>query len=932
MEETLYRITLFITGLINLGMAVYLQCHTSRYVKYHIYYLTRILTAVWMASFAIGYFLHAAFIWRNTWATAASALTVTYFHIGALCFSWGYTSLLDPTYLKWRIVIRDLIIFVFGLLGYWTVAFLWKDAPTYTLLSFIIFFIYAMWIVIVFYRTYNRVSYRMLKMSLGSVSGFVRWMQVCCDMIILFGVGSVTITGIFANELLPYVVLLFLGVGMFGYMVYSLEKYGEVVASATQTAIRVAVSEKKSRRSRLKGLKRLKLMVLMALATLTFTSCSLKDQQHTVGEQLKVDSLLNVAHRAHDYEKILQLADQQEKAGVLSTLKACYWRGYAYSGMHRMRQAENEWKEAVSQHVFNADDLEYYSMSANRLAGLLYIKFDYEGTIRVTMSAMKLLDEKKYTNTTDYANLLVYVGNCQLKLGNPHEAADSYEQAFQSFLQLTREHETDISCFTSATIGMLNIIYAYTQTGHYQEADKWTKHLEELLVCYTKLPQGNEGFYDKQWARLHFFRAWILAGMGHEADAEKAYQTALKTHYAQTGEGKIDATNYLMTAHRWNEAARNFEDLESLIKKYDAQMTIDNLHTYMLPKYIANMEAHRTDSALAIGRQICSVLDTAIVRERQNDAVELAAIYDMQTKETQIAQQKASLSTQRFVSTAITLGLLIIAFSLFIYFRHQSAMRLESAYHDLEIANARAQESSRMKSEFIRQISHEIRTPLNILSGYSQVITTPDMDIDEKTREKINLQITENTTRITELVNKMLEMSDAKSMTVIERNDSISAVEIASEAVEDSDIVNVKHLTFTMQVADDVENVVLTTNEQAAVRALTLLLDNARKFTAPAETHESGVTAVADEKQRVTLRLKVVDDAVCFEVEDTGIGVPEEEAEHIFEEFVQLDEYYNGTGIGLTVARSLARRLGGDVVLDTSYTDGARFILMLQKA
>ena len=236
-----------------------------------------------------------------------------------------------------------------------------------------------------------------------------------------------------------------------------------------------------------------------------------------------------------------------------------------------------------------------------------------------------------------------------------------------------------------------------------------------------------------------------------------------------------------------------------------------------------------------------------------------------------------------------------------------------------------------MKSEFIRQISHEIRTPLNILSGYSQVITTPDMDIDEETRENINLQITENTTRITELVNKMLEMSDAKSMTVLERNDTIPAIELASEAVEDSGIVDAKHLTFTMQVTQDAENVVLTTNEQAAVRALTLLLDNARKFTAPAETHESEGADGEDDKQRVTLRLRVADDVVCFEVEDTGIGVPEEEAEHIFEEFVQLDEYYNGTGIGLTVARSLARRLGGDVVLDTSYTDGARFVMMLQK-
>ena len=57
--------------------------------------------------------------------------------------------------------------------------------------------------------------------------------------------------------------------------------------------------------------------------------------------------------------------------------------------------------------------------------------------------------------------------------------------------------------------------------------------------------------------------------------------------------------------------------------------------------------------------------------------------------------------------------------------------------------------------------------------------------------------------------------------------------------------------------------------------------------------------------------------------------MPAEEAEHIFGEFVQLDEYYDGTGLGLTVARSIARRMDGDVVLDTSYTKGARFVFTL---
>ena len=78
------------------------------------------------------------------------------------------------------------------------------------------------------------------------------------------------------------------------------------------------------------------------------------------------------------------------------------------------------------------------------------------------------------------------------------------------------------------------------------------------------------------------------------------------------------------------------------------------------------------------------------------------------------------------------------------------------------------------------------------------------------------------------------------------------------------------------------------------------------------------------------LRLSLTtEQQVAFAVEDSGIGVPPEEAEHIFEEFVQLDDYYNGTGIGLTVARSIARRLGGDIVLDTTYTDGARFVFTL---
>ena len=237
-----------------------------------------------------------------------------------------------------------------------------------------------------------------------------------------------------------------------------------------------------------------------------------------------------------------------------------------------------------------------------------------------------------------------------------------------------------------------------------------------------------------------------------------------------------------------------------------------------------------------------------------------------------------------------------------------------------------AMESSRMKTDFIQQISHEIRTPLNILSGFAQVLTS-GMELDEATRQEVTKGIVDNTERITSLVNKMLELAEAGSDNPLERNDQALAIQIAAQATEDSGISQATHLDFDLDITLEAETVMLTTALVPATRVLTLLLDNAMKFTHPAEA-AGGVSAVK-EKAHAVLRVTVDDGMVVFTVEDTGIGVPPEESEHIFEEFVQLDKYYDGTGIGLTVARSLAHRLGGDIRLDTSYSSGARFVYTL---
>ena len=240
MELIIYRSALFLTGVINLIMASILMKGTRTYRQYEIYYRTRMLTALWIAVFGLGYILHGVLMWRETWPTAASALTVSYFHIGAICFSWGYTSLLNPKYLTRGIMVRDIAYYFFGLLVYWTVAALWKQEPTFTLMSYCLYFAYAVWVVFVFYQTYNHVSSRLLSLSYGKVMDFVRWMQVCCDLIVLFGICSVVVTGMFPTDFWPYTLLLVAGVGMFAFISYSLNNYGATIETTTEATKKVA--------------------------------------------------------------------------------------------------------------------------------------------------------------------------------------------------------------------------------------------------------------------------------------------------------------------------------------------------------------------------------------------------------------------------------------------------------------------------------------------------------------------------------------------------------------------------------------------------------------------------------------------------------------------------------------------------------------------
>ena len=165
---------------------------------------------------------------------------------------------------------------------------------------------------------------------------------------------------------------------------------------------------------------------------------------------------------------------------------------------------------------------------------------------------------------------------------------------------------------------------------------------------------------------------------------------------------------------------------------------------------------------------------------------------------------------------------------------------------------------------------------------------------------------------------KLVDMDDIQAdLPPIERTDNILVAKVSDEAIKLSGVDKSQYAKFEYNVAPDAAATMLSTNLQKAVRSLTHLLDNALKFTSEG-TITLNVSVDMDKMQ------------IIYAVEDTGTGIEAADAERIFEPYTRLNQFFEGQGVGLTVARNLARRLGGDVVLDSTYAGpGSRFVLTL---
>ena len=239
------------------------------------------------------------------------------------------------------------------------------------------------------------------------------------------------------------------------------------------------------------------------------------------------------------------------------------------------------------------------------------------------------------------------------------------------------------------------------------------------------------------------------------------------------------------------------------------------------------------------------------------------------------------------------------------------------AEQELIKAKENAEASDRLKTAFMNNISHEIRTPLNGILGFAQIITDPVFSLEEK--EMYYKMLTHSSDRLLNTVTNFMDISLLTSGNQRVYRKKIALENLIKEISENfKEVCREKKLNLLIQKSNTKNDLEIFTDSIILGKILHQLIDNAVKFT------ETGTITVGFEKEENELH---------FFVKDSGVGISEEYKKRIFHDFDQEENSNNrkfeGTGIGLSIAKGLTELLGGKIWLDSEKGKGSTFYFTL---
>lgn len=263
--------------------------------------------------------------------------------------------------------------------------------------------------------------------------------------------------------------------------------------------------------------------------------------------------------------------------------------------------------------------------------------------------------------------------------------------------------------------------------------------------------------------------------------------------------------------------------------------------------------------------------------------------------------------SMRFYLAGIIVSVLFLIFLLVLGWK--KIFRLKRSQMRQEAMKEKAVQAIQRKNMFLSNMSHEVRTPLNAIVGFSAVLTDEDESFDDESRREFSEIIKVNSFQLLKLINDILDFSDFANDNITFNIRTHDAVKLCNEVVET--VMASRKLEVEMRFDTDLSVLMLDTDDARLRQVLINLLVNAAKFT---------------EQGSIVLELKMADaDTALFSVTDTGCGIPPEKQHLIFERFEKLNDFVQGSGLGLSICQLIVKYMNGKLWVDSGYTRGARF-------
>ena len=263
--------------------------------------------------------------------------------------------------------------------------------------------------------------------------------------------------------------------------------------------------------------------------------------------------------------------------------------------------------------------------------------------------------------------------------------------------------------------------------------------------------------------------------------------------------------------------------------------------------------------------------------------------------------------SMRFYLAGIIVSVLFLIFLLVLGWK--KIFRLKRSQMRQEAMKEKAVQAIQRKNMFLSNMSHEVRTPLNAIVGFSAVLTDEDESFHDESRRELSEIIKVNSFQLLKLINDILDFSDFENDNITFNIRTHDAVKLCNEVVET--VMASRKLEVEMRFDTDLSVLMLDTDDARLRQVLINLLVNAAKFT---------------EQGSIVLELKMVDAGTAlFSVTDTGCGIPPEKQHLIFERFEKLNDFVQGSGLGLSICQLIVKYMNGKLWVDSGYTRGARF-------